>query len=350
MAAPSLLQASLGAASLFGVLLALAVFRPRALQLWTRKHGRAHRLLGLAELLLLAAGLVDVAAWETGRSVPRRLLRLLYDVLLGVCGTALTLSAAAAFSHANVKNQASGVLEEEATITQDEMIEHAFYQLLNLLQAGYLHCLPAVRGPAARAALCLFISSPWLVRDRFPVNSFSRNYVTSPKAWWTLINLLYRVKKWQYVAYKHVLLFGLNASLALSPARDCLPQTSRSFRLYWVLLNAAYVLECVCHRRWTIRSTILTRPLPSFLADAGEATCAVSERDAGAEPAAHAGGLAGRDASAASGEPAARTAQLGPQLCTKKKRLQQSGARPARQRSRRFAGSAGACTVTPRKM
>ena len=175
-------------------------------------------------------------------SVPRRLLRLLYDVLLGFCGTALTLSAASAFSRGNVVNRASGALEKEATVTASEMLEHAFYQVLNSLQAGFLHCLPAVRGTPRRAALCLLVTgTPWLVRHRFPVNSFSKNYANSP---WTLVNLLYRAKKYQYVAYKHALLFGLNATLALSSARDCLPQTSRTFRLYWVLLNAAYVLEC----------------------------------------------------------------------------------------------------------
>jgi hypothetical protein len=49
--------------------------------------------------------------------------------------------------------------------------------------------------------------------------------------------------QWQYVAYKHVLLHGLNLSAALATsAADSLPQ-ERHFRLYWICLNAAYVLE-----------------------------------------------------------------------------------------------------------
>jgi hypothetical protein len=58
--------------------------------------------------------------------------------------------------------------------------------------------------------------------------------------------LRYRVKKAQYIFYKHVLLHGLNISLAMHGSLDGdqlgIPHAP-FFRLYWVLLNAAYVLE-----------------------------------------------------------------------------------------------------------
>ena len=41
--------------------------------------------------------------------------------------------------HRNVKNKASGVLDREATVTYNEMIEHVFYQILNLVQILFLH-------------------------------------------------------------------------------------------------------------------------------------------------------------------------------------------------------------------
>ena len=56
--------------------------------------------------------------------------------MLGLSGTALTLTAARDFgpAHGRVRNVASGALDEKATVTSSEMIEHAFYQLLNLAQ------------------------------------------------------------------------------------------------------------------------------------------------------------------------------------------------------------------------
>lgn len=49
---------------------------------------------------------------------------------------------------------------------------------------------------------------------------------------------MYRLKKYQYLLYKHVLLHGLNVSVALST----IPSTTRlvldpRFRLYWIGLN-----------------------------------------------------------------------------------------------------------------
>ena len=57
-------------------------------------------------------------------------------------------------------------------------------------------------------------ATPWLVRDQFPVNKFSDNY-TKGQNKTSLISLLYRAKKYQYIFYKHVLLHGLNVSVAL---------------------------------------------------------------------------------------------------------------------------------------
>lgn len=52
-------------------------------------------------------------------------------------GTALTLTAAFDFraAHSRVRNVASGALDDDATVTFSEMIEHSFYQGQNLVQA-----------------------------------------------------------------------------------------------------------------------------------------------------------------------------------------------------------------------
>ena len=53
-----------------------------------------------------------------------------YDGVLGLLGIQLTLSAARGFgSHKHTKNVASGVLDNEATVSHSEMIEHSFYQV-----------------------------------------------------------------------------------------------------------------------------------------------------------------------------------------------------------------------------
>lgn len=55
---------------------------------------------------------------------------------------------------------------------------------------------------------------------------------------------MYMVKKWQYVAYKHLLLFGLDATVCLtgSAVAGSSPDVP-TFRLFWVALNAAYTCE-----------------------------------------------------------------------------------------------------------
>jgi hypothetical protein len=49
------------------------------------------------------------------------------------------------------------------------------------------------------------------------------------------------LKKWQYLLYKHVLLHGLNISVALNPDSRLIQQPR--FQLYWLNLNLSYVLE-----------------------------------------------------------------------------------------------------------
>ena len=49
-------------------------------------------------------------------------------------GTTATLTAATDFQHhKHAKNKASGTLDEQSTVTYSEMMEHSFYQMLNLV-------------------------------------------------------------------------------------------------------------------------------------------------------------------------------------------------------------------------
>jgi hypothetical protein len=95
-------------------------------------------------------------------------------------------------------------------------------------------------------------TSPWLLRHRFPVNHFSDNYIKEEA--FTLTSFLYWLKKGQYLLYKHCLLHGLNASVAVraagllpvatiaDEARVAMVHTGY-FRCYWLALNSAYVME-----------------------------------------------------------------------------------------------------------
>ena len=66
-----------------------------------------------------------------------------------------------------VLNPASGALDKEATITVDEMLEHAFYQVLNLAQILYLHSASYTSEyPDVRAAALLLVTLPWAARAR----------------------------------------------------------------------------------------------------------------------------------------------------------------------------------------
>lgn len=217
----------------------------RALPLFFRRHGRAHRLLGVTHLLVLAFGLIMCFREE----LQRPWLCRLYDAVLGTSGLALTLSAARDFGRRRVQKtlggakRASGALDEDATVSRDEMVEHAFYHGLLVAQVGYLHVLPLFRSQYSRLLLCALATSPWLLRSHFPVHSFSANYVGAPEPW-SVVSVFYRIKKVLYLLYKHVLLHGLNVSAALqysSPASSL--ALDPGFRLFWLCLNSSYVLE-----------------------------------------------------------------------------------------------------------
>lgn len=198
-------------------------------ELFFKRHGRYHRLFGLFYLLWLCMGYVGEINF------------LIYDFVLGVAGIALSYTAAIEFQHKNVKNFASGTLDKHATVTYNEMIEHTFYQGINLVQILYLHLLSVSPNTVSvRSLLIYFVTVPWLFRHYFPVHSFSDNYDKVDEKSTVLIRVMYRIKKYQYVFYKHFLLHGLNVSAAVTDASIV---SDVYFRQYWLLLNTSYVME-----------------------------------------------------------------------------------------------------------
>mmetsp|Transcript_11125 Transcript_11125/g.13902 ORF Transcript_11125/g.13902 Transcript_11125/m.13902 type:complete len:197 (-) Transcript_11125:2030-2620(-) len=100
--------------------------------LFLGRYGRTHRIVGAIYLCVLLIGVIDLSFHE--------LNHLYYDIILGVLGTTVTLTAAHDFrNHKYVKNVASGILEKDSTVSHSEMVEHSFYQILNLVQSLYLH-------------------------------------------------------------------------------------------------------------------------------------------------------------------------------------------------------------------
>jgi hypothetical protein len=191
-----------------------------------------------------------------------------YDVILGVLGTALALTAAFDFKHDKVKNTASGTLGADTTVTHSEMIEHSFYQLLNLVQIVFLHSVGTLSLEHSNHQylaylLLILATAPWLARPLFPVNKFSDNYVKGDP--WTVVNVLYRIKKYQYMFYKHFLLHGLNLSAALVMTRGHRLAETHTFRMYWVLLNTSYVMEffmqSLVKRGWLTQNAMLNLQL-----------------------------------------------------------------------------------------
>lgn len=220
----------LGSAFLFVVFLTMAsnsiMFR--------RKHGQKHALNGLVYFIWITTGFViygSEADWVDS---------LTFDTVLGILGTFLALSAAYEFQHKNVVNVASGTLDAHATVTYNEMIEHSFYQGVNLIQAWYLHAVSQETTVRTRIILLFLVTAPWLIRGKFPVNSFSDNYNKEDGKSSDFIRIMYRVKKYQYVFYKHFLLHGLNLSVAIYGYELA---NKPEFRLYWLLLNLSYVME-----------------------------------------------------------------------------------------------------------
>jgi hypothetical protein len=242
-----------------------------------------HRLVGLVYLVALTTAALDLV-WPLGLAS-----RAQIHVLLPVLGTVLALTAASDFkeAHRRVVNVASGALDQDQTVSYSEMLEHSFYQGVNVFQALYVHgLLPPMLGSSSsgpsgslvagggvmwhRAVAFLLASSPWIVRPLFPINSFSANYSNSNSTSIStgtkkklddhvmrdpasVTSIMYRVKKWQYVFYKHALLHGLNASLVLYGGTRTVVGVDAeawsdlgsqpSFAVYWTGLNAAYVLE-----------------------------------------------------------------------------------------------------------
>lgn len=242
---------TLNSAAIFFVLVLLIVAR-NSITLFYRRHGRNHAMTGLLYLCLITLGLLDAAdvvkftvEWH----------RFTFDILLGVCGVVLTATAASDFQHKNIKNIASGTLDEHATVTYSEMVEHKFYQILNLVQIAYIHSFSYLADFIQRlgltergrytnqffpAMLLFFATYLWQFRSQFPINRFSDNFNKRDTRSSSLIRTMYRVKKYQYVFYKGFLLHGLNISLAM----NAMPVAhSRDFRFYWILLNTAYVME-----------------------------------------------------------------------------------------------------------
>lgn len=267
--------------------------------MFMKKYARRHRLTGLLMLcwLVLGFGLIFNGTYEKSDGIWSG-----YDVILGLLGTATAYTAAidfkAAHSGSHIKNTASGVLDEDATVTYSEMIEHVYYQLLNLVQVVFLHIVSSghfaeseecsssgddfstftefvmsdnvfgTRKGVLRVLCGLLATVPWLFRGRFPVNKFQDNYNKGQDPW-TFNSLMYRSKKYQYIFYKHWMLHGLNASMSLPflasgfyvSTQSGFPYVSLEgdgsagdkgevhlvntnvFRMYWLCLNVSYVME-----------------------------------------------------------------------------------------------------------
>ena len=252
-----------------------------------RRFARDHRLAGLMHLLVLASGGALLLrrhyvtthhhhqqhhyhhrAKKNAKEEEEEALFfwvVAYDVLLALSGIRVTSSALSDFGrlHSRVRDEmsdakSSGVLHETKTVATSEMKEHLFYQRLNLVQILYLHFCDAWEEDdglcivAKATGLALATTLGWASRKRYPVNSFSKNYSggggkgENGGTFDSLENFLYRAKKWQYVFYKTCLLHGLNVSAAIGFGRSRSDRSSTSgtfFQLYWLCLNASYVME-----------------------------------------------------------------------------------------------------------
>jgi hypothetical protein len=226
----------------FGTVLWRIALHP---DMFTKAYGRQHRVAGGILLVWLMVGYLQ-------RGLSSEIIKpFFYDIGLGTIATIATLTAAFDFqkAHSHVKNLASGTLEKEATVTFDEMIEHSFYQILNLLQILFIHSLVLIADSPLpwRLLFAFAASSLWFLRSLFPINRFSDNYTKGQDSL-SLVSLLYRTKKYQYVFYKHFLLHGLTFSLAATAQSSgesihFTPSSRDSFRLYWLCLNTSYVME-----------------------------------------------------------------------------------------------------------
>ena len=155
------------------MLLRLIIPIPR---LFSKRFGRRHARAGAAYLAWIAFGFITVLCTSASGS-QSGLPPVLFDTVLGILGITLTLTAAHEFGHKNVQNKASGTLDEDATVTHKEMLEHAFYQGVNLVQALFLAFASRESSSLFSRAFCACVcTAPWLFRSSFPVHSFSKNY------------------------------------------------------------------------------------------------------------------------------------------------------------------------------
>lgn len=270
------------------LLVILCTSKPGGKKLFLSHHGRSHRLAALAHLSWLLCGVTSVLyADDPLRAGSWAVKCLVYDVVLGLLGIIATLSAARDFPHKRVVNRPgeSGTLSNAAIVTQSEMIEHSFYQGLNLWQALYLHIITwAGIGEQTsiswRFVALWLVTCPWMLRRKFPINSFSANWakdkIREAKISQevkcirsghnrvnnlTSLNRFYQIKKWQYVFYKHVILHGLNISMALpnqQANKAALPLTFE-WRIFWLCLNSSYVMEFFMQS--LVKRCVLSQPI-----------------------------------------------------------------------------------------
>ena len=227
-----------GLALFLGVICALALYHGRTLFL--QRHGWSHRWAGAALLswFVLGCYLLYEHAEQSFFT---------YNLVLGLLGITTTLTAARDFPHKYIRNEVgqSGTLAQKAIVTQAEMMEHAFYQGLNVCQVLYLQFLTGSTQdwPVSMRFVSLFVvSAPWYVRRQFPVHSFSNNWKHVHHSTTVAETIMYKVKKWQYVFYKHVILHGLNITVCVEPHRFR-EANQIQWQLFWICLNTAYVLE-----------------------------------------------------------------------------------------------------------
>jgi len=80
--------------------------------LFTKAHGINHRISGLIYLIWLLVGYTKAILIDNDLIIPI----LFYDIILGIIGIVLTLTAANDFKHKGIKNLASGTLDEHGNI------------------------------------------------------------------------------------------------------------------------------------------------------------------------------------------------------------------------------------------
>ena len=259
-------------------------------------HGWSHRLAGALHL-----GWLLVGAWTAlGEHGPQ--FYFAYDVILGVLGIFATLTAARDFPHKRISNPSgqSGTLHSKAVVTQSEMMEHSFYQGLNLWQAIYLHAMHRIqlqlvpmRAAEAsnswyfRIGLLWLVTTPWFFRKFWPVHNFSNNWKVFQRDTKfgeeddSVEILLYRIKKAQYLFYKHVILHGVNITMVTN-SHSGIPY-SKPWRIFWILLNTSYVMEfflqSLVKRRFLSQSTMLWLQRWLMMASSGGAMVVVKDQN-----------------------------------------------------------------------